>query len=413
MNDRQDIEARIQDYLDGRLDAGERAAFERKLEGDAALRARVRDLQAAGDALRTGAELPPGFHVRARERFERAHGAQRKVAARGFPFWQFAGVAASLLLVGVLFYPQLTEILEGNPPAQATSASMEHGSESAESRDAEGPAPAAPEKDDAPEKASPGAAMQTDDRLRAEAPSKVTEVFSEMLQDKEIASIGTANEISAELSARSAEKTATKKEAAPSEPDAPQYRQDVADGVDAADPAETADPAEAAHDGRDEDASEAESDDSRLLESPKRSRFAANGPTGARTLPQPTTRERPTPERLEALKSLGYLGGDDATLPAGDAAPLPPEIAEQRTVRLIRDLETWNSLGWTDWPVDFESHAVVVLGTYGQPLACGAIARRVEGDRLILTLPGESGPGAFGCALRVDRQVTRVEVVQP
>ena len=299
----------------------------------------------------------------------------RKVAARGFPVWQFAGVAASLLLVGVLFYPQLTDILEGNPPAQPASTSVGAEAESAELGDSDEPAvpeKAVPEKDDAPAKPSPAKAKQADARLRA----------------------------GAELSAQSAEETLTKKEAAPTEPSAPQYRQDVADAVDASD------------DARSGDASDAETDDAELLELPKRSRFAANGPTGTRTLPQPAATERPTPERRKALQGLGYIGGD-AELPAGDAAPLPPGVAEQQTVRLIRDSDTWQTLGWSDWPVDFESHAVVVLGTYGQPLACGSITQRIEGDKLILTLPGETGPGAFGCALRVDRQVARVEVVRP
>ena len=66
----QNDERRIHDYLDGRLDAGDRAAFEARLSADEALARRIEELRGVGTALRSPTpELSPGFYARARARF--------------------------------------------------------------------------------------------------------------------------------------------------------------------------------------------------------------------------------------------------------------------------------------------------------------------------------------------------------
>ena len=101
------LEERLQDYLDGRMSADERARFEERLEGDADLAALVRADVESGNALRSGEdELSPGFYTRTRARFEES---VRPKGRRWFRLlsWETAGLTATVLLVGALFVPAI------------------------------------------------------------------------------------------------------------------------------------------------------------------------------------------------------------------------------------------------------------------------------------------------------------------
>jgi anti-sigma factor RsiW len=98
---------RLQDYLDGRLAECERAEIEALLLEDPDLARRVESWREIGGALRgETVDLPPGFHARARDRFERS---MRARAPWGFRLlsWEAAGLAAAVVLAAVLFVPEL------------------------------------------------------------------------------------------------------------------------------------------------------------------------------------------------------------------------------------------------------------------------------------------------------------------
>jgi hypothetical protein len=100
---------KLQEYLDGRLTAEQRAEFERLLESDEELAGRIEAYREQGRALREdGPELSPGFYTRVRARFEEA----RPVKKRGIyrlVSWEVAGLAAAAALAGILFVPGLVQ----------------------------------------------------------------------------------------------------------------------------------------------------------------------------------------------------------------------------------------------------------------------------------------------------------------
>jgi hypothetical protein len=101
------LEERLQDYLDGRMPADERARFEDQLERDPDLAALVRADTEAGTALREGDEqLSPGFYTRARAHFKAS---ARPAGRRRFRLlsWETAGLSAAVLLAGALFVPMM------------------------------------------------------------------------------------------------------------------------------------------------------------------------------------------------------------------------------------------------------------------------------------------------------------------
>jgi len=110
-------DGRLQDYLDGRLSDRERAEVEAALGDDPELARRVAAWGEIGSALRSGDdELPPGFYARARERFEQT----RPRSRFGFRIlsWEVAGLAAAVLLAGVVFIPEMMRDPElGRAPA--------------------------------------------------------------------------------------------------------------------------------------------------------------------------------------------------------------------------------------------------------------------------------------------------------
>lgn len=99
-----DIDGRLQDYLDGRMPEQQREAFEARIRQDAELAERVRAASELRSLLREEPiELPPGFHRRARERFE----ASRRPWAplRTLVSWEAAGLAAAVLLLAAIVLP--------------------------------------------------------------------------------------------------------------------------------------------------------------------------------------------------------------------------------------------------------------------------------------------------------------------
>jgi hypothetical protein len=104
-------ERKLQDFLDGRMTDGERAAFQERLERDPELAHRVEAYREIGGALRGGdEELSPGFYTRARARFESATAAPAP-RRRWFRLvsWETAGLATAALLAMVLFLPGLLD----------------------------------------------------------------------------------------------------------------------------------------------------------------------------------------------------------------------------------------------------------------------------------------------------------------
>lgn len=100
------LEQMLQDYLDDRLPAEERAAFEARMREDRELSARVEACRRIGSALREAPpELSPGFYTRARARFEAAQRPRR----RWFRLvsWESAGLATAVVLVASIFLPPL------------------------------------------------------------------------------------------------------------------------------------------------------------------------------------------------------------------------------------------------------------------------------------------------------------------
>jgi len=101
-----DDQQQLHDYLDGRMSAEERERFEQRLAADEDLAAALGAYRTLGDDLRgLPAELPTGFYARARERFERRHGAVRGLKA--WVSWETVGLAAAALLVVAIFVPAI------------------------------------------------------------------------------------------------------------------------------------------------------------------------------------------------------------------------------------------------------------------------------------------------------------------
>jgi hypothetical protein len=102
-------EEMLQDYLDGRLTAEQRAEIETLLGSDEELAGRVEAYREQGRALREdGPELSPGFYTRARARFEEAHPVKKRGIYRLLS-WEMAGLAAAAALAGILFVPGLVQ----------------------------------------------------------------------------------------------------------------------------------------------------------------------------------------------------------------------------------------------------------------------------------------------------------------
>jgi len=103
-------EARLDAWLDGRLDAAERRELEEHLAACARCRDQLAALEAAREAVREALEtppLPPGLEVRILDRLDRED-AERRSAPAAPPRWPAAGrwlpVAAGLAAATLLFW---------------------------------------------------------------------------------------------------------------------------------------------------------------------------------------------------------------------------------------------------------------------------------------------------------------------
>ncbi len=420
MSETRDIQERIQDYLDGRLEAAERQAFERELERDAELRARVSELRAVGEALREEVELPPGFSARARERFEHRD-LHAQAAARGFPFWQVAGVAASVLLVAVLFYPQLQDIVGGRggemmAPAAPVSAMAEDadeaGGESPDQEAAEGPveASAAPpgeaELDALKSLGYIGSGDEVQERKVSAPPSALSEPLAESEAPSEKAA---RKEV---IQGLALSETARKKRTLPdtaeqetkAEPAAEQrLRKDVAL------PPSTDSPAPKGDDATTRTRDAASRQQAVLAETDASAEGVASDKRSATGGATPGRRKF-APEFLDNLATTLSTRG-----------PLPAGIAQAGEVRVIRSAAAWKALRWDGQPeFRFDDYVVVLLGPRDRPLDCerieGALGN-MDSDVVRLTLPAEPGDGVHGCYLPLPAiqlgESVRIEVVDP
>lgn len=113
----------LHDYLDGRLSAEEQAQAEARIREDSELGRRVAAWRKIGNALREdSAELSPGFHTRARARFEQSLEPRRGFGRRLFS-WEAAGLAAAMVLAVALFLPELMQDgLPSHSPARQADA---------------------------------------------------------------------------------------------------------------------------------------------------------------------------------------------------------------------------------------------------------------------------------------------------
>ncbi len=107
-----ELDRRLQDYLDDRLDDRERAELEALIRDDPAAAAGLESLRELRLALREdsgGADaLSPGFYTQAKSRFAQS---QRKTTERGFRLfsWETAGLAAAAVITLALFMPDILE----------------------------------------------------------------------------------------------------------------------------------------------------------------------------------------------------------------------------------------------------------------------------------------------------------------
>ena len=108
-----ELEADLEEYLDGRMTEGRRRAFEARVAADEGLARRIRAHRAAAEALRAEPEsLSPAFYARLRARFEEP----RAAAPRWFRLasWETAGLATAVVIALVLFVP----LFVGQPPGR-------------------------------------------------------------------------------------------------------------------------------------------------------------------------------------------------------------------------------------------------------------------------------------------------------
>ncbi len=131
---------RLHDYLDGRLSEEEATRFEEKLAREPELAELVEAYRGLGRELRElPAELPPGFHARARARFEERRRGRHSWMA--WLSWETVGLAAAALLVLAIFVPP---ILRDHPAVPALAPPLH------EEVETDRPEPSPVPKDEAP-----------------------------------------------------------------------------------------------------------------------------------------------------------------------------------------------------------------------------------------------------------------------
>lgn len=108
------FDPQIHAWLDGRLSDEERLQLEARLKKDPKLAEQLADYQELGEALRADeTPLPPGFHQRARARFESRDAQDSSREWFRLWSWESMGIAVAALLALALFVPEWGD---GNSP---------------------------------------------------------------------------------------------------------------------------------------------------------------------------------------------------------------------------------------------------------------------------------------------------------
>ena len=413
----EELEQRLQDYLDGRLTDEEREAFEGRIAGDPELARRVEDYRRLGRALREApAELPPGFVARARARFEaRQPGRRRWFRPLS---WEMAGLAAAAALILAVFLPPALR----EPPFGEADRLIEG--------EAPGPLPKRAEKT---EPADPSIAVSNaEDRLerldRDEAAAEMPAEYADKLEALGYVAAETqkaAQEDAGDLAVQAGRKSvgSVLKEERPATEPAPgpglaDTRERAERGLDAAQPDAAGERAEESALAQPEEFRKMEQASAEAEDRYRRTAGLEQNVQPA-AVPEPATEEQyaPPPESKRSAK----LARSSVTLdrPLTHFAVASGFLARD-TVRVIERQTEWTSFlaetpssDLSQLLPDFAVQRVVLIGPRARPVDCSAITI-VPGTRLSLLLrpsaPGEVGEG--GCAVVIPAGGGPVEIVE-
>jgi hypothetical protein len=389
---RRAIDPALQDYLDGRLSADERSAFESRLTREPALRSDLDHALEIRHAL--GGEPPalsPGFYSRARARFEESAGGSASRWSFRLLSWETAGVAAAAALTTALFVPWL---MDEGIPTETNSAAPQAKNQLLQDADH-----AVKDSRDESQVSGPALMEEAEVRSRIVAKQKADAPQPSVTQER-------------------------KKEAAQTEwsPEPEGSVGAVAAGAKSNEPSREAGRRQS--DGRGSDAqtaaageryapTDAEAD---ALEARPRERLQA-----------PTTPPPPPARKAAPAKRVDRIAFDDSVeneaIASGQAHPLRVALAvalvEPGTIRTIEDPATWQAL--LDGPHGTE------LATLGPPtpdrrliligardsLDCDSLRLVRDGGHYIIEAGGAGGSGTegAGCALALPRDGRPVSVV--
>ena len=377
---RDNLEREIHDYLDGRLSAVERVAFEQRLTTDPSLARRLASYGEVRRALREATiEPPPGFYARARARFEE----RRRTA---FPLhrplsWEVVGLGVAALLVIAILLPKAWEDRRADRPTTTTPA---------------------------PEKSEPLAARPEPPLLEAESNREVLGRLQETAApgDKEAEVVYDA----AESRGNEAGDLAAQKPAVEPEP-RPEVKESAAHAKDD-------DGADAQVLGSPGNVGGAKTESGRLPEAAPGRR--ADGAAPEPRVEEPSAaRERDFAPVPDALKKAPT---DDASwgtpLPEGFFVPPSAPVADEapakqarqradvgREVIVIDDPDTWDRMGGSllldDVESGLSSHRLVLIAPRPEPIDCKALRWHREGQEIVIELAPApvSVPSPTGCGL--------------
>jgi len=357
-----EIERALQDYLDGRMSDDERSAFETRLARDRDLAERVAFSREVGDGLREAdVGLSPGFHARARARFEESQAPSRRWIV---PLVWSAGIATAALFTAIVLLPSLTQ---RDPVEESTVARLEKfDKEQDESTsrqqvpppeptsvavpaDADSPVPAA-EGEGAPVASDEPPGARKDELMKQVAAAPKRKSAEPVLQETADVVVGGAQSVEAETEIAAAE---------PVPGTARGFAQ-----LDAA---------------------------SAPVERSRREKSDAGGKKGA--------------PAAAADSWIQFPVAESFVVPAGRLAT--------GEVRIIDNASAWSE--FSDLPATYSpARRIVLIGPRARPLLCADIVLRVEVDRRIVLLPlaaeDAAGPRQ-GCGIQVPADALEIVVL--